>query len=724
MNNQIKCQKCLHNKCKTVDDFDINICFSIFKEKYKDKLFQDIVRSFLKVVCLWPESEKKILQALFLKNDNHNKSIYWNSDYYYCHKKGHDNSHVPGQWWTADCSLKGNDLFSLVKSINRCSDYEAFLFAADILEVDLLESKVVQFQKSKGITFIPNCISYPSYLFRLKIIFIFSDEPIEYIFHNDKGSPSFKLLEWRSESQRVYIFLTIYEDNKSRIRTWEYMFPSKYSYMIYNIHYITNHKRKTVNIHDDISEAKFSNSLYSIGTWAGDISIYSKLDWSFLKGRNVSYLFDKENILSIQIGSKLIQTFNDHGITLKLFPRVWPTVYIHNGNNKTRACEYPSWPEEMTLKKFYKYAEYRHNLDLKPKAKINKSFPTTIRDLDNIEIDTSFMVNPLFKEGAYVLITARQKVGKSLLAMDISYMLSTGESIGSRLIPKKQYNVLYVDSEMPINEFKNRIIALKELYVKKEYIDDNFNFINGQSLDFRLDLTKKKTIEFIEQQIKNTKFIVFDNLDKLAFGASINANKWDIVSSWFKSLTKRGITVFLIHHENNDGKPRGTGKITDDVDLSIALKKSLDCPKGKTIIEFHIMDSRYLFGDQCDSFIIEYCTEENKTKRFIRHFDADLNNNDKTFGSSEINSNPRSADIVSEILNPAIHDEKGYVKIGTFIVNGKHKSGKSRSTIKNIIKDLCKSGQLIKTGVKQDAKYWLKENHDKYHESPQQPLSN
>ena len=70
------------------------------------------------------------------------------------------------------------------------------------------------------------------------------------------------------------------------------MLPPKYEDMIYNRHLIDQNNYKEVHIHDDIANTHFSNSNSSTGTWAGDLSICSKLDWSFLQGRDVRYIFD------------------------------------------------------------------------------------------------------------------------------------------------------------------------------------------------------------------------------------------------------------------------------------------------------------------------------------------------------------------------------------------------------------------------------------------------
>ena len=699
-----------YNHCN-FEDPQINpyklLCNIIFLHQHDNKL-QDIYRSFFKVILLSKIHEKIILKTL-LTNCKIVKNILHDSRFCYCLKSDNINGPYREEWWTSDSLLKCKGIYTLIKFIKQCSDVQALYFVANIFNISFYDHNVSQY----------NCFSYDS------IVMLLGKPVIIYFFCNERGSRSFGLLEWHINDERIQLFSALYSDKKTKEMLWRLIIPP-YKYMIYNRYKIEIFNLYTVCIHDDIADTVFSDKDTAIGTWAGDLSISKKLDWSFLEGRTVYLIFDKFNLNSIKVMHDVICKLNLIDCAFGLYPvsdKDYSNNYSGFSEEKKKSISSLTLNNRyiftMRIDEFYDFAKINHGLCLNQVWKKDKSFPTTIRDLDNINIDTSFMVNPLFKEGAYVLITARQKVGKSLFAIDISYMLATGELMTDRLSAKKPYKVLYVDSEMPVNEFKERTISLKANYDKKDLIDYNFNFIIGKSLNFSLDLTTKKSREFIDDLIQDSKFIVFDNLDGLACGTSLNASKWEKVSSWLKFLTSRGITVLLVHHENNDGKPRGTGKITDDVDLSIALKRPEDCPSGRTIIEFKIIDARYLYGKQLDPFIIEYVTENNETKRTIRQFCADLKDNDKQIIASEKKSITSHQYLEREILDPVRHSEKLYVQPGMFIINRKTcvvgSAGKSKGTITKILNKLCESGLLIKTGKKpQNTRYVLRGNWGNY----------
>jgi hypothetical protein len=69
------------------------------------------------------------------------------------------------------------------------------------------------------------------------------------------------------------------------------------------------------------------------------------------------------------------------------------------------------------------------------------------------------------------------------------------------------------------------------------------------------------------------KVVFFDNISCLCFGMKENeADSWEQVDNWFKSLRTNKITPVIIHHANREGKDmRGTSKPEDPADWIIRL---------------------------------------------------------------------------------------------------------------------------------------------------------
>lgn len=714
----------------TIPRVDFPKVFNEIRKRYPTHAIQDLMRSFLKVVFLstLPHFEKNIIKSI-LANCNNSDGIYYDSHYSYFFSGDSTFQHFRCRWWNrVSINKRGDSLFSLVRTIKGCSDFEAFFYVSKILHVDLSEHDVVQYQSLNDENFVRESHAYPV-TEKNNAGTLYGSLDKEYTFENDHGRLSFKLQVWNRDNELYQLFYSLQHCDRTGDKEWKFISPP-IKYLIFNRHLIYKLKNNDVHIHDDIDRSDSSCSGVSIiNTWSGDFSISSLLDWDFLKGRDVTYLFDEYNLKSTMICFQLIDKFSKLKTQLKLRP---VSNGLHQKNYMIDAGHGNTSPDfknvgdlqvnnlyslvnakgDIAIDDFYKFAKNYHNIDLKQEEIEVESYPTTISDLERIQTDTSFMVDPLFREGAYVLITAKQKVGKSFFAIDISYMIAAGGSIKDWLSAKNPYKVLYIDSEMPTDGFKERIVSLQYNYNEKNLINENFSFRLLRDRGIKLDLTTPKDQEFVEGWIKGHKFIVFDNLDGLTNDAALYSKSWGLASSWFKSLTSRGITVFLVHHENEAGGKRGTGKITDDVDLSIVLKKPADCPKGKSIIEFHIMDARYLYGKSCDSFVIEYCTENNETKRTIRPFNADSKDYEKNVVPSGIKPQSGLEDLKSALLNPTRHAEKWYIQAGMFIIKGM--PGRSKGTVGKRLKEFCESGLLIRKGIKQDAKYVLKVNLAEY----------
>ena len=311
-----------------VEPFNFVECFFGIRKMYDGPSLQDTVRSFLKVVCLWPESQDKILGKLFIKCF-YSEFICWNSKYNFCLKNDIIGSPQKGEWWTNDNSFKGESLFSLVRTFRKDeSDLETFNFVAETLGVDFSKSNVDLSQPLKGYTFIPSNLDYRVYFSRYYVDYLLDGPPNnEFIFRDINGLPAFKLLEWSLCSEPIQLFFSLYENNDTRERLVEYLSPPP-EYMIFNRDWIENDKNKEVHIHDQIARANTSNLeqarynssniVQTIATWSGDLSFSSELDWDFLQGREVLYIFDKFNKNSIVIGDQLIRKFSRIGMTLKL----------------------------------------------------------------------------------------------------------------------------------------------------------------------------------------------------------------------------------------------------------------------------------------------------------------------------------------------------------------------------------------------------------------------
>lgn len=170
--------------------------------------------------------------------------------------------------------------------------------------------------------FIINPGAYPLPLIDPILDGILGDPNNIYYFNNRFGQIVYWLYAWFVGDETVSMFRTVQLNKFTNQLENTYLAPQKDHMLIYNLYHVCSFPDRDLYIHDDIARADLSNSEMSIGTWAGDISNFSHLDWSILKGRKgkVQYIFDQENPDSFIIGMHLLEQMKHLCIAMTLHP--------------------------------------------------------------------------------------------------------------------------------------------------------------------------------------------------------------------------------------------------------------------------------------------------------------------------------------------------------------------------------------------------------------------
>jgi hypothetical protein len=224
--------------------------------------------------------------------------------------------------WYSYSGSSGSGVLSLLRDIKGCKDYLSTIFeAAKQLNVSSSKVNRPQLDTNKRGEMIKDAHAYSKFADACCMDFVLGYPHEKYCFRTEYGGESFWLCIWNTEHGRVQLFYTLQSEQDSRFVWWEPISPP-YSMIIYNIDLIIQFPEKELYIHDEISRADLYNTTASIGTWAGDISHYSFIDWSLLKGRTgkVKYIYDQDNEEAFTIGDHLIQKMKLMGIKLELHP--------------------------------------------------------------------------------------------------------------------------------------------------------------------------------------------------------------------------------------------------------------------------------------------------------------------------------------------------------------------------------------------------------------------
>ncbi len=625
-----------------VSEFDYSAILRGMIESSEGSI-QNSVMFFMNTIYKANSHPKKIIKELFPAAKQISTSKYSDGEYEWCIKNQNDD--VTGlrqvEWSRKNGYEHGNCIFSLVKQMKPgCTDKEAFSFVGKILfGSDCLKKKTKQYHGGSNYVFLPDSASYDGKESQvaetiLKVIDQIAGERQQYTFKTDEGNSSFQLLKWRYNNQNIELYLTLRKDKQTGSIDLELLAPPEDQ--VYNKHLLKKYRNHEVYIHDSITNAEHSDIPGVVSLWIKDLSALDSIE-TLLKGRKISCLFNPEDPDSVRFTHEMLQKFQELKMHLDLCEcKRWSPLRVirrrkdhETSTNIAKNALSPLFKlkkRSVSDEEFYDATKKNHGLDLKPEVE-EEDMPCSMspEEIEEIDDQPDFMVAPFFEKEEVILMTAKQKVGKSLLAMTISLMVSSKGSIAQRLSATESYKTFYLDAEMPKKKFKQRFKKLIGDFPNKKKIYQNFRYhcTRAGKINKKLDLTKGVDQKLVEKMIGDAKFVVFDNLVKLLPHNAINSPElWGKVYEWFQSLAMEGRTILLVHHENKNGVHIGTGQMTNDVDLALPLKKPKDCPAQKTIIEFNFEDARNIHGSQRDPFSIEFYEEDGCIKHRVINLDG------------------------------------------------------------------------------------------------------
>jgi hypothetical protein len=204
-------------------------------------------------------------------------------------------------------NFSGSCILSMITFIIGCNNFQAIKYVMKILHFNVCDGTKHQPYAVDGYNFVENSSAYPSdgvdQVVKEITVQIFETTDESYIFCNQFGKPSFKLIVWRETGwPPVYLFQT--KQLLENGRYLETMIAPPWSKIIYNNHLILEQKEAVIIIHDDIGRI-IDWAEPGVNTWSGEIEYTGEIDWSVLKGRSVCYVFDLNCPASCKIGNKL-----------------------------------------------------------------------------------------------------------------------------------------------------------------------------------------------------------------------------------------------------------------------------------------------------------------------------------------------------------------------------------------------------------------------------------
>ena len=217
------------------------------------------------------------------------------------------------------------------------------------------------------------------------------------------------------------------------------------------------------------------------------------------------------------------------------------------------------------------HAKEGHSTKATPEAGVTQEpspilAPALLDDnaLNTLEIPKrESLMGDWFKAGDYGIVFGKRGLGKSWLAMALARALAEGRDFG----PWKCSNarcVLYVDGEMSLDDYRDRVRALSEGAGAFITLSHQAIFDRAQKALCLSDRTQQDELTRL-CEVGRVDVLFLDNGACLFRGVAENdADDFrDMIEGWLLDLRRRGVAVVLVQHAGRNGAIRGTSKRED-----------------------------------------------------------------------------------------------------------------------------------------------------------------
>lgn len=213
---------------------------------------------------------------------------------------------------------------------------------------------------------------------------------------------------------------------------------------------------------------------------------------------------------------------------------------------------------------------------------------------------------PWLGPGTLAMVYARPGIGKTLFCAGLAGALVTGAPF-MRWETARPVGVLYVDGEMELNLFRERLAAMvpRPPEAPLEVLSHALVYERARRDLLLTDARFRDAILRLLDERSEVRLVIVDNFSALFRG--IREDKKDdldeAVTPFLLALRRRGVAALLVHHAGKGGDQRGTSGREDLLDAVIRLERpgDYDAPEGARFV-VRFTKARSVTGDAVAPF--------------------------------------------------------------------------------------------------------------------------
>lgn len=474
-----------------------------------------------------------------------------------------------------------------------------------------------------------------------------------------------------------------------------------------------------LNVVDGVNKklrARFTNPPMALVGWPKKLfgATPKDTDWNALRGRKIVFAVSNDAEFfkhGLDFGLE-INAIETESLEFAL-PKEWPdgheTLKIDSEAGHLEA-ELVSW------QRFQEIAIDRFGLSVRNGASVGTSAGWKLGDpLPDGAGLPGYLLEPVISKGSAVLLYSAPGVGKSWLALLISYAIGCGTKIlGGRWRGKSQHNCLYISTEMT-TQVISRLRTIDQSLGCQEAKANITVYPHPGSPHRAINLEEEKTWDELSGMIAAADFIVIDHLSNVTKGNN-DIGSWKRLWHFIEPLRQSGKTFLILHHAGKTGTQRGTSVLEADVDMVIRMECLPDVENGALISFDKYRDDESL-GKAFSSFKLLW--DQGDEPGTFRWQVEDLETGERVKEYVSLGGRPpqidqealeakygkgRIASIVRCLAEASLRGERG-LSTGS-IVKG---VGCSAGTVRSEIKSPLDRGEVIRSGMGKATCYSLSE---------------
>lgn len=184
----------------------------------------------------------------------------------------------------------------------------------------------------------------------------------------------------------------------------------------------------------------------------------------------------------------------------------------------------------------------------------------------------SCILEPIIDSGTNTWIFAKEKVGKTILALTIAQAVGMGNSQVGYWQSTEARKVLYMDGEMSAYRINEHINKICNAYDPSGNVERAFSIYSfADDSNSYTDILDERWQEKYFDRLFTYNLIIIDNYYSLI--DSQNPLKF---IKWMKRLNKKGVAFIILDHTNAEGEIQGSANKRRAMDLGIKLASYTD----------------------------------------------------------------------------------------------------------------------------------------------------